>query len=101
MKPYLKRNQALLSPFGLAALFLLDVIFGHEIVKIARRVTGYSKKVATVGKGMITFLGLFHKGMREMVEMMYLNEEPVVLSGEKYDCPEPHMKKESNEPSNI
>ncbi|NNU84544.1 SDR family NAD(P)-dependent oxidoreductase [Geobacillus sp. BMUD] len=62
-----------------------DVISGHEIVEIARRATGYSKKVATVGKGMIAFLGLFHKGMREMVEMMYLNEEPVVLSGEKYE----------------
>lgn len=61
-----------------------DVISGHEIVKIARRATGYSK-VETVGKGMITFLGLFHKGMREMVEMMYLDEEPVVLSGEKYE----------------
>ncbi|GGJ79522.1 nucleoside-diphosphate-sugar epimerase [Anoxybacillus voinovskiensis] len=62
-----------------------DVISGHEIIEIARRTTGYSKRVSTVGKGMIAFLGLFHQGMKEMVEMMYLNEEPVVLSGEKYE----------------
>jgi nucleoside-diphosphate-sugar epimerase len=62
-----------------------DVISGYEIVEIARRATGYQKGISTVGKRMIAFLGLFNKGMREMVEMMYLNEEPVVLSGEKYE----------------
>ena len=34
---------------------------------------------------MIQFLGLFSKDMREVVEMFYLNEEPVVLDGEKYE----------------
>ena len=34
---------------------------------------------------MIIFLGLFNKDMREVVEMFYLNEEPVVLNGAKYE----------------
>ncbi|MBT2695939.1 hypothetical protein J7E79_00555 [Bacillus sp. ISL-40] len=34
---------------------------------------------------MIRFLGLFNQGMREVVEMFYLNEEPVVLDGRKYE----------------
>ncbi|RXT06388.1 SDR family NAD(P)-dependent oxidoreductase [Ammoniphilus sp. CFH 90114] len=61
------------------------VITGAEIVKIARETTGYEKKVSTVTKNMIRMLGLFNSGMREYVEMFYLNEEPVILSGEKYE----------------
>ena len=31
---------------------------------------------------MIQFIGLFDKQMKEFVEMLYLTEKPVVLSGE-------------------
>jgi nucleoside-diphosphate-sugar epimerase len=34
---------------------------------------------------MIRFLGMFNRQMREVVEMFYLNEEPVVLNGEKVE----------------
>ena len=34
---------------------------------------------------MIRFLGVFSPFMKEYKEMFYLNEEPVVLSGEKYE----------------
>lgn len=34
---------------------------------------------------MIGMLGLFDKQMKEFLEMLYLTEEPVVLSGEKYE----------------
>ena len=34
---------------------------------------------------MIQFIGLFDKQMKEFVEMLYLTEKPVVLSGEKYE----------------
>ncbi|NGQ96161.1 NAD-dependent epimerase/dehydratase family protein [Brevibacillus sp. SYP-B805] len=61
------------------------VISGHALIDIMRQQTGYKGKVGTVGKGMISFIGLFQPMMREMVEMMYLLEEPVVLSGEKYE----------------
>jgi nucleoside-diphosphate-sugar epimerase len=58
---------------------------GKEFVKVVRDATGYSKKVITVKKGMISFIGLFDKMMRESVEMMYLTEKPVLLSGAKYE----------------
>lgn len=60
------------------------VISGHQIIAIIKEITGYRGKVMTVGKGMITFIGLFNKMMWEVREMMYLMEEPVVLSGDKY-----------------
>ena len=62
-----------------------SVITGEEIVSMLRDLTGYQKKVSTVSKNMIIFLGLFNKDMREVVEMFYLNEEPVVLNGAKYE----------------
>jgi nucleoside-diphosphate-sugar epimerase len=61
------------------------VISGAEMVKTIREITGYKKGVATVSKNMIRFIGLFNRQMREVLEMFYLNEEPVVLNGEKYE----------------
>ncbi|GEL78503.1 SDR family NAD(P)-dependent oxidoreductase [Tenuibacillus multivorans] len=62
-----------------------DVITGHEILEILKDEAGYNKRVMTVKRGMIRFLGIFDKMMKEFVEMMYLNEQPVILSGEKYE----------------
>ncbi|MFC6603742.1 SDR family NAD(P)-dependent oxidoreductase [Ectobacillus funiculus] len=61
------------------------VITGEEMVQTLRGITKYDKRVSTITKGMIRFLGLFNANMREVVEMLYLTEEPVVLSGEKYE----------------
>jgi nucleoside-diphosphate-sugar epimerase len=61
------------------------VITGEEIIELVREYTGYTKKVSTVTKSMVRLMGLFDRGMREYVEMYYLNEEPVVLSGERYE----------------
>lgn len=61
-----------------------DVISGKELVQIIRELTGYEKGVYTISKNMIRFLGLWNKDMREVVEMFYLNEQPVVLDGSKY-----------------
>lgn len=61
------------------------VITGDEIEAILREHTGYSKKVGTVTKGMVKCLGLFDKNMREVVEMLYLTEDPVVLDGGKLE----------------
>ena len=60
-------------------------ITGTDIIRIAKQVTGYNKKVSTVSKNMIRFIGIFDSFMREYVEMYYLNEEPVVLNGDKYE----------------
>lgn len=61
------------------------VMTGEEIVQMLQIITHYDKRVSTVTKNMIRFLGLFNPNMREVVEMFYLNEEPVVLNGEKYE----------------
>ena len=54
------------------------VITGEEI--------NYQKKVATISKKMVEFLGLFNRNMREVAEMFYLNETPVTLCGKKYEA---------------
>ncbi|MFJ7979304.1 SDR family NAD(P)-dependent oxidoreductase [Lysinibacillus xylanilyticus] len=60
-------------------------IAGEELVKVLREITGYKKGIRTVSKGMIRLIGIFTPSMKEVVEMLYLTEEPVILSGEKYE----------------
>lgn len=61
-------------------------ITGEEIIEILRKEVGYKKSIRTVSKTMIRFIGIFHPFMREIVEMMYLTEDPVILSGKKYEA---------------
>lgn len=61
-------------------------ITGEEIIEILRKEVGYKKSIRTVSKTMIQFIGIFQPFMREMVEMMYLTEDPVILSGKKYEA---------------
>jgi hypothetical protein len=61
------------------------VVTGEEIIELVKEYTGYTRKVSTVTKSMVRLMGLFDRGMREYAEMYYLNEEPVVLSGERYE----------------
>ncbi|MFL0492464.1 MULTISPECIES: NAD-dependent epimerase/dehydratase family protein [unclassified Bacillus (in: firmicutes)] len=61
------------------------VITGEEMIQYIRELTGYTKRVMTVKRGMIKLIGLLDKQMKEYVEMLYLTEKPVVLSGEKYE----------------
>ncbi|GAE94992.1 hypothetical protein JCM21714_4195 [Gracilibacillus boraciitolerans JCM 21714] len=61
-----------------------DTISGEEIIDMVKSQTNYKKRIITVNKRMISLLGLFDKEMREVKEMFYLNEEPVVLDGGKY-----------------
>lgn len=52
------------------------------ITKIYRSV-GRAPKYRTVGAGMLKFLGWFNPTMREVVEMLYLQETPVILDDSK------------------
>lgn len=61
-------------------------ITGEELIKIIREETGYRKSIRTVSKTMIRFIGMFQPFMKEVVEMMYLTETPVILSGKKYEA---------------
>lgn len=62
-----------------------DVISGREIVRIAREASGMSKMVLPISKVGLSLLGLFVPVMKEIVEMLYLTEEPLKLSGSKYE----------------
>ncbi|KKO54085.1 SDR family NAD(P)-dependent oxidoreductase [Paenibacillus sp. DMB20] len=61
------------------------VISGRELVRIAQQASGKSKSVIPLGRLGLSLLGLFNPVMKEVVEMLYLTEEPFVLSGEKYE----------------
>lgn len=63
-----------------------SVVTGEELIQTIRELTGYQKGVSTVSKNMIRVLGLFNANMREVVEMFYLFEEPVVLNGQEYEA---------------
>jgi nucleoside-diphosphate-sugar epimerase len=52
------------------------------ITRIYRGV-GRAPKYRTVGAGMLKFLGWFNPTMREVVEMLYLQETPVILDDSK------------------
>lgn len=60
-------------------------ISGNEILSILRK-DGYTKKVREVSATMISMLGIFSPFMKELKEMMYLTENPVILSGDKYEA---------------
>jgi dTDP-D-glucose 4,6-dehydratase len=60
------------------------LITGNEILQILRS-SGYSKGMTIVNKVMVRMAGLFNKHLKEYVEMFYLNDHPVVLSGEKLE----------------
>ncbi|XOK62198.1 SDR family NAD(P)-dependent oxidoreductase [Paenibacillus elgii] len=61
------------------------VISGKEIVRIARQASGTSKPVIPLGRIGLSLLGMGVPVMKEVVEMLYLTEEPLVLSGDKYE----------------
>lgn len=61
------------------------VISGREIVRIARKASGSAKPVIPLGRVGLSLLGVAVPVMKEVVEMLYLTEEPLLLSGEKYE----------------
>ena len=62
-----------------------SIVSGHDIVRFARKASGTSKPVIPLGKIGLSLLGIGVPVMKEVVEMLYLTEEPLILSGEKYE----------------
>jgi len=60
------------------------VISGKEIVRIAQAASGNDKPVIPLKKWSLALLGMAVPVMKEVVEMLYLTEEPLTLSGDKY-----------------
>lgn len=80
------------------------VISGTEIVRIAQKASGAVKPVLPLGKISLSVLGIFLPVMKEIVEMLYLTEDPFILSGEKYERligPIPATKFEDAIPATI
>ncbi len=59
-------------------------ISGREIVRIAQAASGKSKPVIPLKKTGLSLLGIAVPVIKEIVEMLYLTEEPLTLSREKY-----------------
>ncbi|MDF2649520.1 MAG: epimerase [Paenibacillus sp.] len=62
----------------------VGLISGREIVQIAQAASGYVKPVIPMKKLGLSILGMFVPVMKEVIEMLYLTEEPLTLSGDKY-----------------
>ena len=60
-------------------------IAGREIVKIAQSASGSVKPVIPLKKLGLSLLGIGLPVMKEVVEMLYLTEEPLTLSRDKYE----------------
>lgn len=59
-------------------------ITGNEVEKIVKRQLGEEKGLYYISKWMFAVFAIFAgKGMREALEMQYINSEPTILSGEK------------------
>ncbi|WP_186327404.1 SDR family NAD(P)-dependent oxidoreductase [Paenibacillus sp. Y412MC10] len=61
------------------------LIAGREIVKIAQSASGNVKPVIPLKKVGLSLLGIGLPVMKEVVEMLYLTEEPLTLSRDKYE----------------
>ncbi|WP_410769021.1 NAD-dependent epimerase/dehydratase family protein [Fontibacillus sp. BL9] len=62
-----------------------DLISGRDLVRFAQEASGKRKAVFPMGRIGLTMAGWFNPVMKEVVEMLYLTEDPFVLSGEKYE----------------
>ncbi len=61
------------------------LIAGREIAKIAQSASGSVKPVIPLKKLGLSLLGIGLPVMKEVVEMLYLTEEPLTLSRDKYE----------------
>jgi len=61
-------------------------IAGNRLVELAQKSAGSSKPVIPLGRASLSLLGMFVPVMKEIVEMLYLTEEPLLLSGAKIEA---------------
>ncbi|MFC5449359.1 SDR family NAD(P)-dependent oxidoreductase [Paenibacillus aestuarii] len=61
------------------------LISGREIVRLAQKASGYVKPVIPLKKLALSLIGMSEPVMKEIVEMLYLTEQPLTLSGVKYE----------------
>jgi nucleoside-diphosphate-sugar epimerase len=59
------------------------------------RAAGRAPKYRTAGRGLLKVLGWFNADIREVPEMLYLQETPVILDDTKLLARFPHVRKTS------
>lgn len=58
---------------------------GKEIIQMSAEIFGTSPKHSIIGKGMVGFLGIFLKVMKEMKEMLYQYENDYIFDSTKFE----------------
>ncbi|OWR31094.1 epimerase [Saccharibacillus sp. O23] len=59
---------------------------GRRLVELAQQTAGRKSPVFPLGRKALSLMGVFAPVMKEIVEMLYLTEEPLLLSGAKYEA---------------
>jgi len=57
----------------------------RELAEILSAQLGYPVKARATGKFMLSFIGLFNKGAKEVVEMLYEFKEPFIMNSEEME----------------
>lgn len=65
---------------------------GQQFIEMAFKAAGTKPNVGVMGRGFFRFVGLFVPDARELVELMYEFEEPLVLDGSKFARAFPSFK---------
>ncbi|TGN20011.1 SDR family NAD(P)-dependent oxidoreductase [Leptospira idonii] len=56
-----------------------------EIAEIAKHITGKKGRLIPIGRITLSVLGIFDSFLKEVVEMLYLMQDPLILSGTQYE----------------
>ena len=57
---------------------------GRQFIEMVFQAAGTEPNIGAMGGDMLRFLGLFSRDHREMLELLYEFEEPLVLDGSKF-----------------
>ena len=67
-------------------------VTGREFIKMAFKASGKKPNIGLMGRGFFRFFGLFVPDAREMLELLYEFEAPLVLDGSKFARAFPSFK---------
>ena len=73
------------------------LLTGRQFIEMAFKAAGTKPNVGVMGRGFFRFVGLFVPDAREMIELMYEFEEPLVLDGNKFASAFPSFEYTSQE----
>ena len=72
-------------------------ITGKQFIEMAFQAAGTKARMKAMGRGSFRFAGLFTLAAREMVELVYQFEKPLVLDGSKFACAFPAFQYTTHE----